>query len=46
MRDLLLLGQDMELWGETLHVIVAVDAEVFCIILYRFFMLTGVGIRR
>ena len=28
-RDLPLLGQNMELWGETLHVIVIVDAEVF-----------------
>jgi hypothetical protein len=45
-RDLPLLGQNMELWGETLHVIVIVVAEVFCIIRYRFFMLTGVGIRR
>jgi len=45
-HDLPLLGQSMELWGETLHVIVIVVAEVFCIILYRFFMLTGVGIRR
>ena len=28
-RDLPLLGQSMELWGETLHVIVVVVAEVF-----------------
>ena len=46
MRDLPLLGQSMELWGETLHVIVVVVAEGFSITLYRFFMLAGVGIRR
>ena len=28
-HDLPLLGQSMELWGETLHVIVIVVAEVF-----------------
>ena len=42
-------GVDMELWGETLHVVVVVIvvAEGFLsITLYRIFMLTGVGIRR